>query len=131
MKRKCIFLEMATVNTMYCDQCKSFHNMSFGLNPTNKEKRFYKDSYQMPYFQTSNETIFELSLLNDLHASILIQTSSFRSFAASYNYNRGFSILDRNRLLYKRLIEVYFTWHLANYFKQFSTKHLSSKFSYD
>ena len=82
--------------------------MSFSLNSQTNKKKFYTTSFNENYFfQLSPEAIFETALLKDVHASLLIQTSSFRSYAASYNYNRGFQLNDRNRLDYRRLIEIY------------------------
>ena len=84
-----------------------------------KQKQFYDNAFSRKYFQLSNETVFETVLLGQLHSSILIQASSFRSFAASYNYTRGYYLKERSQLNYKRLVEIYYSWQLCRYYHEF------------
>ena len=55
--------------------------MSFVCSGMSNEKMFYVNAHKLQYFQVSNETIFDRLLLEQLHGSILIQSSSFRSYA--------------------------------------------------
>jgi hypothetical protein len=93
--------------------------MSYGYIESTKRKKFYDNAFNQKYFQVSNETVFERVLLEQLHSSILIQASSFRSFAASYNYTRGYYLKDRYQLNYKRLVEIYYCWQLCRYYHDF------------
>lgn len=93
--------------------------MIYAFNDSTKQKLFYLDAHTLPYLQTSSETVFETVLLNEVNASILIQSSSFRSYAASYNFNRGLHTQDRDRLDYRRLIDIFYIWHLCKYYSEF------------
>jgi hypothetical protein len=124
-KLKLIPTENCVVNTKKCNKCNSVFYMSFVCLGLSNEKIFYANAHKLNYFQVSTETIFEKQLLQQLHSSILIQSSSFRSYAASYNYTRGYELTNRNRLNYKRLIEIYYCWQLCRYFMDFKSKPLT------
>lgn len=122
-----MLLENCIVNTKKCPLCHSVFYISYACSGQTNEKVFYQDAHKLKYFQVSNETVFEIKLLEQLHSSILIQSSSFRSYAASYNYTRGYSLNGRNQLNYKRLIEIYYCWQLCRYFSDFKKCQLKGK----
>jgi hypothetical protein len=124
----CICLENCAINVKICHICNSQHYMSYAFDSKAKVKHFYREAFNLEYFQYSSETIFELALMKDLHSSILIQSSSFRSYAASYNYNRGYELNSRNKLVYQRLIEIYYCWQLCRFFSEFLAKTLTCKY---
>jgi hypothetical protein len=123
-------LENCVINTLICSYCGYIHYLSYALDPKTQLKKFYKNAFDLKYFQFSSETVFEVALLKDLHASIIIQSSAFRSFAASYNFNKGLCTKDRNYLNYKRLIEAYHCWQLVKYINEFKNETLTRKFAF-
>jgi hypothetical protein len=64
-------------------------------------------------------------------ADILFKQSSFKGFAASYNYLFGQKTVNsynRFKLDYRRLIEAFHCFHLNVYYKDTSKGNLTSKF---
>jgi hypothetical protein len=91
------------------------------------KKHFYRKAYEALFFQTSNETVISMEVINNLHADILFKQCSFRSFAASYNYLHSQASYDRSSMQYKRLIELFYSHNLCKYFDTILDSVLISK----
>ena len=66
---------------------------------------------ELPYFISSRETAFEMSLLTKLDADILIGVMSYKQSADIYNYthgyNKGFRITDEEELRSVEIIQMH------------------------
>ena len=66
---------------------------------------------ELPYFISSRETVFEMSLLTKLDADILIGVMSYKQSADIYNYthgyNKGFRITDEEELRSVEIIQMH------------------------
>ncbi len=60
-------------------------------------------------------------------ADILFKQTSFRNFAAAYNFLRSNNSFARVDLYPKRLADVFFAYHLTKYYEQFNDEQLISK----
>lgn len=96
---------------------------------------FYDPESNGPYFQTTSQTVFEISLLRDITSNITISGTSFESRAVVYNEN--FRHVDIKRLDHlhtfgrnskdkehpwklteKRVEDAWFLWTLVQFFKE-------------
>jgi len=57
------------------------------------------------YFHTTNESYFEIALLERLLANMLFKQSSFKGNAKAYNFIAACNLPKRSNLQYQRLIE--------------------------
>ncbi len=80
------------------------------------------------YFHTTNESYFEIALLERLLANMLFKQSSFKGNAKAYNFIAACNLPKRSNLQYQRLIEAFYAYHLIKYFKEFFNQNLISKF---
>jgi hypothetical protein len=118
---------LANISTKHCKSCGSFHYLSFVVDASNNSKHYYENSHLEKYFQITTETIFETSLLQAINASFFFQHCSFRNFSETYNYRYAHSANERFKLNYKRLCEVFYTWHLVKFYKEFYKITLTGK----
>jgi hypothetical protein len=109
---------MCIANYKHCDKCNNPHFFSYAVNNITKKKIFYNYSFSNKYFHYTNETIFEVTLLTNLMSDIMFKQSSFRGFASAYNYVHAKSNFERAKLDYRRLVEVFFCFHLTKYFDE-------------
>lgn len=115
-------VEVCSINIKRCKACLSIHYYSFAIHPDTKLKHFYLDCHKSEYYQYTSETVFERHLLNALMADIMIKHSNFRNFSGAYNYLHGYYAYKkdscRKALCYKRLIEVFFSWKLNQFYSE-------------
>jgi hypothetical protein len=57
------------------------------------------------YFHTTNESYFEIALLERLLANMLFKQSSFKGNAKAYNFIAACNLPKRSNLQYQRLID--------------------------
>ena len=91
---------------------------------TRKKKYFYKDAIEQQYFQITNESVIEITLLVDVVSAMLFQHSSFHAFCQSYNYRYGLINSVRDRLNAKRVAELYYAYHLIKFHGQHTGQYL-------
>ena len=103
---------------MQCTKCNNDHFVSYAFNKETKAKHYYKDAHLNKYLQISQETIFEIELLQDLIASIVFNHTSFWGFSKFFNYRYALNISARDRLNSKRLAEAFFIYHLCIYYAE-------------
>lgn len=99
------------VSSKKCLKCHSIYYFSFYIDK-NGERVFYSDVLKNRYISFTNETIFEIRLLENVTIDIIFKHSSFKSYTNSYNYfnfTKDFRQLNgREKLEKKRLIENWF-----------------------
>ena len=122
-----IFKEKPTLVTKFCGECQSYHYISFAINEKSNEKLFYEDAHELVYFQVSKETIVERNLLQALKSSFFFQHCTFRNFCEGYNYRYANASEERFKLNYKRLCDIFYTWNMVKYYKDFYNIILVSK----
>jgi hypothetical protein len=111
-----IYKENACLNTKVCPQCQNVHFMSYAVNRKTNERIFYSNSGNAEYFHLTNETICESKMLESLLADFVFQHVTFRGFCEAYNYKYANKHLERFKLIYKRVTEIFLAWRLAKYF---------------
>ena len=74
--------------------------------------------------------MIEVALLRALMADIYFKHSSFSAFSNSYNYQYQTKEFERDKLDYRRLIDIWFCFKLVEYFKEFYNKNLISNQKY-
>ena len=100
-------------------KCNTFYFLSYSYNTKTKVKQFYSNAAENKFFHVTYETIFSIDLLEQLISDLFFQCSSFKSFAASYNFQYNKTQNTNEILNSKRLADAFFGYHLMQYFKEF------------
>lgn len=105
------------MNIKRCVKCRNYHYLSYAINSTITPsiKRFYNDATSNKYFHLTNDTIFELKLLDQFLADLLFKQSSFKSFCDAYNFQFATSLSDRKLLKSQRLTEIFYAFELIKF----------------
>jgi hypothetical protein len=101
------------------------HYYSYAIQCDSNIKFFYNNS-KTEYYQITNETIFDIRLLNNLMIDIVFKQCSFKGFTTAYNYLYSTRIDKRYRLCPKRLTETFFTFHANKFFEEFFKEPMKS-----
>ena len=97
-----------------CVKCKNYHYLSYAIDSTvtPSVKRFYAHDTIKKYFHLTNETIFDLKLLNQFIADLIFKQTSFRAFCDAYNFQFATSSNNRPLLKSQRLSEIFYAFEL-------------------
>ena len=114
------------VNTKQCPICLSQHFLSYAIHTKTLAKHFYMPTEES-YFHTTDESYFEIALLERLLADIIFKHSSFKGYTKAYNFIAAYNLQKRSNLQYQRLVEVFYAFHLTKYYKEFWNNNLISK----
>lgn len=91
--------------------CKASFSLSF--YSTKKKRLFYQGFLSNQFISFSNETVFEVLLLDKLTCDIIFKRCSFQSFVNSYNYFNQYYLKSLVFLQEKRLIETWYFYKLT------------------
>ena len=111
-----------------CKKCFAIHYLSYAIRDKSDIKQFYKNLNEALYFQYSKDSIFSVSLINNLLVDIEFKQASFVGFTNAYNYLYAKRVESRHFLNPKRLADVFYCYYLQKYYKEFrSTESLTCK----
>ena len=121
-------------NSASCKKCNMFYFIDYFTK--NSEKLLYEKNIFYKYLKTSEQTVFEISLLEFYNHNLIRSAVGFEAFSDIYNnyhklFNKYFRI--KGRQLYRmRLSEGWFTYTLRNTLLNFGcNKYFDSKYTED
>ena len=83
----------------YCSNINCHFVQYYGYNSSGESNKVYYNQKwkSLPYFVSSRETVFSLSLLNCFNAEILLGQMSFKQCADVYNHINGYDTKSKSR----------------------------------
>ncbi|RNA24790.1 hypothetical protein BpHYR1_001525, partial [Brachionus plicatilis] len=116
----------AKINIKYCKLCKTRHLLSFYVKK-NGERFFYNNVIFKDLISFTNETLFDVKLLDCLTTDIIFKHSSFSAFANAYNYLFINKTVDSLFFLNdKRLTESWYYYRYLNFLAEFGKTNIEA-----
>jgi hypothetical protein len=100
----------------YCKFCKILYNVD--TYEENKVIKVYDFNAAVKFVQTSQETTFEIKILEDYDKTLARNAVTFTGFVDVFNMDRV--AVNGRKLNYKRFEEAWFTWKLRKWILKYS-----------
>lgn len=91
----------------YCNQSKRGcpFTQHYGFHAHGEDVEFDDDWKDLPYFMSTNKTVFEMKLLKEFNAELLIGQISYNQRCDIYNYNHGYETKQKMKSTRKKFTE--------------------------